>query len=167
MTLVKIDQAPEIKKIRVAQPYIVHPETKQIYGFYNVIVKWADGTRKTFASEEEANAHIERRGVNQAALEAEFPQGFRRAVEILRSYDVKEEEEPTVSDECDVMLTAVAADSKVAVIKKLRELTGQGLKESKDLATNLPSKIREAVTREEAEDVKKQLEAVGGTVTIK
>ena len=57
--------------------------------------------------------------------------------------------------------------AKVPVIKVVRSLTGLGLKEAKDLVEAAPSAVREAITREEAEDVKKQLEEAGASVDIK
>lgn len=168
MTLVKVDQAPKIFKIRQARPYIVHPETDQIYGHYVVRVRWADGTRKTFNSEEEANAFLEKRAVNQAAIEAEIPGGYHRAMEILRSYDVQEEEEDTtVKDDFDVFLMSIDEARKVAIIKKIREITGEGLKESKELALKTPSRIFECFNAEAARDAKRKLEEVGGVVELR
>ncbi len=73
------------------------------------------------------------------------------------------EEEKT---EFDVELTAVG-DNKVKVIKVVKDATGLGLKEAKDLVDNAPKVIKEAVTKEEAEDLKTKLEAEGATVTVK
>ena len=69
-------------------------------------------------------------------------------------------------DEFDVVLTA-AGDKKIQVIKVVRELTGLGLKEAKDLVDGAPKPVKEAVTKAEAEDVKKKLEEVGGAVELK
>ena len=69
-------------------------------------------------------------------------------------------------DEFDVMLTA-AGDKKVNVIKAVRAITGLGLKEAKALVDEAPSAIKEAATKDEAEDFKKQLEEAGGTVELK
>jgi len=69
-------------------------------------------------------------------------------------------------DEFDVVLTA-AGDKKIQVIKVVRELTGLGLKEAKDLVDGAPKAVKEAVTKAEAEDVKKKLEEVGGSVELK
>ena len=68
--------------------------------------------------------------------------------------------------EFDVMLTSFGT-AKVPVIKVVRSLTGLGLKEAKDLVESAPSAVREAITRDEAEDVKKQLEEAGASVEIK
>ena len=68
--------------------------------------------------------------------------------------------------EFDVELTEVGGQ-KVKVIKVVREITGLGLKEAKAVVDGAPKAIREAVSKEEAEDIKKQLEEVGAKVTVK
>ena len=69
-------------------------------------------------------------------------------------------------DEFDVVLTAFG-DAKVGVIKAVRTITGLGLKEAKDAVEGAPSTIKEAVSKDEAEEIKKQLEEAGGTVELK
>ena len=69
-------------------------------------------------------------------------------------------------DEFDVELTGVG-DSKVKVIKVVREATGLGLKEAKDLVDNAPKVLKEAADKATAEAIKKQLEEVGAKVTLK
>jgi large subunit ribosomal protein L7/L12 len=68
--------------------------------------------------------------------------------------------------EFDVILTA-AGDNKINVIKEVRAITGLGLKEAKDLVEAAPKPIKEAVKKEEAEDIKKKVEAAGAKVEIK
>ena len=68
--------------------------------------------------------------------------------------------------EFDVELTEVGGQ-KVKVIKVVREITGLGLKEAKAVVDGAPKAIKEAVSEEEAEDIKKQLEEVGAKVTVK
>jgi large subunit ribosomal protein L7/L12 len=68
--------------------------------------------------------------------------------------------------EFDVVLTA-AGEKKVNVIKVVRALTGLGLKEAKGLVDGAPSPVKEAASKEEAEDMKKQLEEAGGSVELK
>ena len=68
--------------------------------------------------------------------------------------------------EFDVELTEVGAE-KVKVIKVVREITGLGLKEAKAVVDGAPKNIKEAVSKEEAEGIKKQLEEVGAKVTVK
>jgi len=58
-------------------------------------------------------------------------------------------------------------DKKIQVLKVLRELTGLGLKEAKDIVDNLPKVIKEGATKEEAQNFKTKLEEVGATVEIK
>ena len=66
----------------------------------------------------------------------------------------------------DVELTAVG-DQKIQVIKVVKEVTGLGLKEAKDLVDAAPSKIKEGLKKEEAEALKKKIEAAGGKVELK
>ena len=68
--------------------------------------------------------------------------------------------------EFTVTLTGIG-DKKINVIKVVREVTSLGLKEAKDLVEGVPANIKEGVSKEEAEDVKKQLEEAGATVEIK
>ncbi len=69
-------------------------------------------------------------------------------------------------DSFNVELTAIG-ESKVKVIKVVREITGLGLKEAKDLVDSAPKMIKEEATKTEAEDIKAKIEEVGGTVTLK
>ena len=68
--------------------------------------------------------------------------------------------------EFDVELTEVGAE-KVKVIKVVREVTGLGLKEAKDVVDGAPKVVKEGASKEEAEDIKKKLEEVGAKVTLK
>ncbi|WP_164218721.1 50S ribosomal protein L7/L12 [Virgibacillus sp. YIM 98842] len=68
--------------------------------------------------------------------------------------------------EFDVMLNA-AGDSKIKVVKAVREITGLGLKDAKDLVDNAPKAIKEGVAKEEAEEVKTKLEEAGAEVEVK
>ena len=69
-------------------------------------------------------------------------------------------------DSFDVELTEVG-DEKVKVIKVVREATGLGLKEAKDVVDSAPKMVKEGATKEEAEELKKKLEEVGAKVTLK
>jgi large subunit ribosomal protein L7/L12 len=69
-------------------------------------------------------------------------------------------------DEFTVVLTG-AGEKKIQVIKVVRELTGLGLKEAKDLVDGAPKPVKEAVSKAEAEEVKKKLEDAGGAVELK
>jgi large subunit ribosomal protein L7/L12 len=68
--------------------------------------------------------------------------------------------------EFNVVLTA-AGDKKIQVIKVVRALTGLGLKEAKDLVDGAPNTVKEGVSKAEADDIKKQIEEVGGVVDVK
>jgi len=68
--------------------------------------------------------------------------------------------------EFDVVLTGFG-DKKIQVIKVVRELTGLGLKEAKDLVEGVPKPVKEGVSKEEAATMKKKLEEAGGTVEVK
>jgi len=68
--------------------------------------------------------------------------------------------------EFDVELTDIGAE-KIKVIKAVREVTGLGLKEAKDLVESAPAKVKEGIQKEEAEDIKKKLEEVGAKITLK
>ena len=68
--------------------------------------------------------------------------------------------------EFDVVLAA-AGDKKIQVIKEVRTITGQALKDAKDLVESAPKPIKEGVKKEEAEEIKKKVEEAGGAVEIK
>ena len=69
-------------------------------------------------------------------------------------------------EEFNVVLTG-SGDKKIQVIKVVRELTGLGLKEAKDLVDGAPKAVKEGVNKSEAEEIKKKLEAAGGSVDLK
>ncbi|MBM4271749.1 MAG: 50S ribosomal protein L7/L12 [Deltaproteobacteria bacterium] len=68
--------------------------------------------------------------------------------------------------EFDAILTGFG-DQKIQVIKVVRAITGLGLKEAKDMVDGVPKPIKEGVSKDEAQDIKKKIEEVGGTVEIK
>ena len=65
------------------------------------------------------------------------------------------------------VILATAGDKKINVIKEIRTITGLGLKEAKDLVEGAPKTVKEGVTKEEAEEIKKKIEAAGGKVEVK
>ena len=69
--------------------------------------------------------------------------------------------------EFDVVLASFDAAAKIKVIKVVREITGLGLKEAKDLVEGAPKMVKEQASKEEAENIKKQLEEAGAKVTLK
>ena len=100
------------------------------------------------------SAMEEKFGVSAAAAVAAAPGGAAEAAP---------EEEQT---EFDVAMSSYGAN-KVSVIKVVRSLTGLGLKEAKDLVESAPTNIKEAVSKDEAEEIKKKLEEAGASVEIK
>ena len=73
---------------------------------------------------------------------------------------------PVEKEDFTVVLSG-SGDKKIQVIKVVRELTGLGLKEAKDLVDGAPKAVKEKVTKAEADDMKKKLEEQGGTVQVK
>lgn len=156
-----------LKRIRLGRPYAVHPITKQIYGFYQVMATFPDGHKQLFDSEEHAKAFIEKRPLNQTSLQAEFPAGINEAMvnnaPTLEHQEVVESER----DSYNVVITAYADDKKIAIIKAVRELTGLGLRESKEMVTDLPKTVFEDVAKEIADNAKLVLEAAGAQIEVK
>ena len=97
------------------------------------------------------------------ACEEEFGVSAAAGVVVAAAGPAEAAEE---KDEFDVELTEIGAN-KVKVIKVVREVTGLGLKEAKALVDGAPSKVKEAVSKAEAEDLKAKLEAEGAKVTLK
>ena len=97
------------------------------------------------------------------ACEEEFGVSAAAGVVVAAAGPAAEVEEKT---EFDVELTEVGAE-KVKVIKVVREVTGLGLKEAKDVVDGAPKVVKEGASKEEAEDIKKKLEEVGAKVTLK
>jgi large subunit ribosomal protein L7/L12 len=71
------------------------------------------------------------------------------------------------STDFNVTLTEAPADKKIGIIKVVREITGLGLKEAKDLVEATPKELKATAPKAEAEDIKKKIEAAGGKVTLK
>ncbi len=67
----------------------------------------------------------------------------------------------------DVILKEAPADKKIAIIKEVRAATNLGLKEAKDLVESAPKTVKEGVSKEEAEDLKKKFEAAGAKIELK
>ena len=98
-----------------------------------------------------------------SAMEEKFGVSAATAVAAAPVAAAVEVEEQT---EFDVIMTSFG-ENKVAVIKAVRGITGLGLKEAKDAVEGVPTTLKEGVNKAEAEDMKKQLEEAGATVTIK
>lgn len=97
------------------------------------------------------------------AIEEEFGVTAAAPVAVAGAAGGAAEEEKT---EFDVVLSDAGA-SKIKVVKAVREITGLGLKDAKDLVDNAPKAIKEAVSKEEAEEVKGKLEEAGASVEVK
>ena len=97
------------------------------------------------------------------AMEEKFGVSAAAAVAVAAGPAAEAAEEKT---EFDVILTAAGAN-KVAVIKAVRGATSLGLKEAKDLVEAAPTAVKEGISKEEAEALKKELEAAGASVEIK
>lgn len=97
------------------------------------------------------------------ACEEEFGVSAAAGVVVAAAGAAEAEEEKT---EFDVELTEVGPN-KVKVIKVVREITGLGLKEAKDVVDGAPKVVKEAATKEESESIKAKLEAEGAKVTLK
>ncbi len=97
------------------------------------------------------------------ACEEEFGVSAAAGVVVAAAGPAEEVEEKT---EFDVELTEVGSE-KVKVIKVVREISGLGLKEAKDTVEGAPKVIKEGISKDEAEEVKKKLEEVGAKVTVK
>ncbi|AFZ50116.1 50S ribosomal protein L7/L12 [Dactylococcopsis salina] len=77
------------------------------------------------------------------------------------------EEEQEEQTEFDVVLEEVPSDKKIAILKVVRGITGLGLKEAKSLVEETPKALKEATTKEDAEEIKGKLEEAGAKVTVK
>jgi len=67
----------------------------------------------------------------------------------------------------DIILELVPPEKKIAILKIVRNVTGLGLKESKDIVDNVPKLLKEGISKEEGETIRKDVEALGGKITIK
>ena len=101
------------------------------------------------------SAMEEKFGVSAAAAVAAAPAAGAAAAEAVEE-----------KDEFEVVLSSFG-DKKVAVIKAVRTITGLGLKEAKDMVESAPTSVKEGASKDEAEELKKQLEEAGATVELK
>ncbi|MCQ6268455.1 50S ribosomal protein L7/L12 [Fictibacillus sp. WQ 8-8] len=98
------------------------------------------------------------------AIEEEF--GVTAAAPVAVAGGAAGAEAAAEQTEFDLVLTSAGA-SKIKVIKVVRELTGLGLKEAKELVDGAPSNVKEGIAKEEAEEMKAKLEEVGASVEVK
>jgi len=101
-----------------------------------------------------------------SAMEDKFGVSAAAPVAMMAAGGAAGGEEDAGSSTKDVILTA-AGGQKIAVIKAVREITGLGLKEAKDLVDGAPKAVKEGLEADEAEALKKQLEEAGATVELK
>ena len=103
----------------------------------------------------------------KTALESKW--GVKAAAAAVMAAPAAAAAAPAAAESSDyqVILTEVPADKKIGVIKIVREITGLGLKEAKDLVDTAPKVIKETAPKAEAEEIKKKIEAASGKVTLK
>ena len=101
-----------------------------------------------------------------AAMEEKFGVSAAAAVAAAPAAGGGEAAVAEEKDEFDVVMTSFG-DNKVSIIKAVRGITGLGLKEAKEMVEGVPSTIKEAATKDESEDLKKQLEEAGASVELK
>jgi large subunit ribosomal protein L7/L12 len=101
-----------------------------------------------------------------SAMEEKFGVSAAAPVAVAAGPAAEEGAAAEVQTEFDVMLTSFGS-SKVPVIKAVREITGLGLKEAKDLVESAPAAVKEGIEQGEADELKKKLEEVGASVEIK
>ena len=105
---------------------------------------------------------MEKNRIRPVTTGKNFRMSYSRQKEVLEMPNLIEVQK----DSFDVELTS-AGDSKVKVIKVVREVTGLGLKEAKDLVDGAPKVLKEGVSKAEADELKAKLEEQGATVTLK
>ena len=86
---------------------------------------------------------------------------------LFRSPAAAEAEAASESTEFQVTLESVAADKKIGAIKVVREITGLGLKEAKELVEGAPKVLKESTSKSDADEIVKKAEATGAKVTVK
>lgn len=100
------------------------------------------------------------------AIEEEFGVTAAAPVAAAGGADSGAQEEEEEQTEFDVVLES-AGDSKIKVVKAVREATGLGLKEAKEVVDNAPKSVKEGISKEEADELKGQLEEAGAGIEIK
>jgi large subunit ribosomal protein L7/L12 len=99
-------------------------------------------------------------------LEDKFGVSASAPIALAAAAPAAQAEEAAEKTEFDVVLTAVG-DKKIQVIKVVRAITGLGLKEAKAVVDGVPGPVKEGVSKDDAEDIKSQLEEAGASVEIK
>lgn len=83
-----------------------------------------------------------------------------------KALQLKREKNTLKENRFDLTLTEVPADKKIPILKIVRSVTGLGLKESKEIVDNVPKLLKEGLSKEESENLKKELEAAGAKISI-
>ncbi|WP_024621607.1 50S ribosomal protein L7/L12 [Metaclostridioides mangenotii] len=104
--------------------------------------------------------------LNELVKAAEEKFGVSASAPVMVAGDAGAAAGAAEQTEFDVILAEIGA-SKVGVIKAVREVTGLGLKEAKELVDNAPKAVKEAATKEESDEIKEKLEAAGAKVEVK
>ncbi|MFB2935637.1 50S ribosomal protein L7/L12 [Aerosakkonemataceae cyanobacterium BLCC-F154] len=105
--------------------------------------------------------------VKQIEVTFDVDASVKKIIPITPIIDDSINQEPPEFKTFDVVLEEVPANKKIAILKVVRELTGVGLKEAKDLVESVPQVLKSAIDLDIAEDIKHQLEAVGAKVSLK
>ncbi|MFB2877537.1 50S ribosomal protein L7/L12 [Floridanema aerugineum] len=105
--------------------------------------------------------------VKQIEATFDVDASVNKVIPILPIIDPVIDQDPTEFKTFDVVLEEVPANKKIAILKVVRELTGFGLKEAKDLVESVPQVVKSAIDLDIAEDIKHQLESVGAKVSLK
>ena len=103
----------------------------------------------------------------KTALEDKWGVKAQAAAAVFAAPQAAAVEKAEEATEFDVILDSSADDKKIAVIKVVREITGLGLKEAKDVVDGAPKVLKETSPKAEAEDISKKVAAAGGKVTLK
>jgi len=103
----------------------------------------------------------------KAALEEKWGVKAAAAAPVMMAAAAPAAAAAAESTEFKVTLEDSAADKKIGVIKVVREITGLGLKEAKDLVEGAPKALKESTTKADADDIAKKIEAAGGKVSVK
>ena len=101
------------------------------------------------------------------AMEEKFGVSAAAPVAVAAAPAAAAEAAAEAPSEVNVILASVPADKKIAVLKVVREITGLGLKEAKDLVDGAPKPVKENIKPEEANEIKGKIEAAGGVVEVK
>jgi large subunit ribosomal protein L7/L12 len=136
------------------------------YGTWRIMKEMAENISKQDVVEFISNMTVLELSEFVKELEEKFGVTAAAPVAMMAAPAAQAKEEAVEQTEFDVILAAVG-EQKIQVIKEVRAITGLGLKEAKALVDGAPGKVKEGVSKEEAEKVKAQLEQAGATVEVK